>query len=180
MRYLLLFLVLSSACADPLPVGTVSTPYGTVSGCPSGFTCKYVNVTSPALPCYAVAQLAIAEPSNAVATDLLFSGSSGGGWWTNGLYSGSTFVQDLLNANHRIVQILWDYTGWCQKRDCPNTVYPIQGSARPAAHARTETLNRPDLEGLRSPEGPAVPACFCFPFDQNFKRRMIFLQVVAT
>ncbi len=130
-----LFILFGAAiiAADPLPVGTVSTPYGAVSDCPSGFTCKYINVTSPALPCYAVARIAIAEPATAIATDILFSGSSGGAWWTQGLYSGATFIQDLLNAGHRVVQISWDYTGWTQKRDCPNTIYPIVGASRPAA-----------------------------------------------
>ncbi len=135
VKLVLLVLLASFAniYGDVLPVGTVSTPYGTVSDCPTGFACKYINVTSPSLPCYAVARIAIAEPVTAVATDVLFSGSSGGAWWTGGLYSGATFVQDLLNAGHRVVQISWDYTGGTQKRDCPSPIYPIVGASRPAA-----------------------------------------------
>ncbi len=128
--------ILFAGCviADPLPypVGNVTTATGTLFSCPSGFACSLINVNTPNYPCYALAAIAVLEPENPIATDLFFSGSGGGSWWTTTLYPGSTFVQDLLNAGHRIVQISWYGNGWMQKRSCPDNIYPIAAACRPA------------------------------------------------
>ncbi len=132
--FLFAYFALTSLNANPLPypVGSVSPGNDTLYSCPPGFVCSVIHVITPNYPCYALAAIAVAEPPNPVVTDLFFSGSGGGSWWTSALYPGSTFIQDLLDAGHRIVQISWYGNGWMQKRSCPDNIYPIAAACRPA------------------------------------------------
>jgi hypothetical protein len=121
-----------AASGQSLPLG-VLTVTGTPSGdCPPGFTCTGFTVAAPGVTnnapgWFAVAPHTAAEPRGMV---VLFTGSGGQRWWTNGMSELLTFTEDLRAEGFTVVQVKWG-TNWLESSP-GNEAGQARLAARPA------------------------------------------------